>query len=146
MNWTFKMAEFVGISEGYEYQHNATKKRQSNIRNPWKFKIRNTFLTDHVYSNTISHVFGFPVAFVKLNSASRWRFLKVARSACRFFLNRVTRRSIWKRKRAKTHASNCLQYDIVAYDHKWIEIRPTISSPQTLNSSLDKYPAAKVLT
>ena len=27
------MAKFVGISEGYEYQHNATKNRKSNTRN-----------------------------------------------------------------------------------------------------------------
>ena len=33
------MAELVGINEGYEYQHNATKNRKSNIRNPRKFKF-----------------------------------------------------------------------------------------------------------
>ena len=37
------MAELVGISEEYEYQHNATKNRKSNVRNPRKFKIRDTF-------------------------------------------------------------------------------------------------------
>ena len=34
------MAELVGVSEGYKYQHNAIKNRKSNIRNPRKFKIR----------------------------------------------------------------------------------------------------------
>ena len=33
------MAELVGISEGHEYQHNATKNRKLNTRNPRKFKI-----------------------------------------------------------------------------------------------------------
>ena len=33
INWTFKMVELVCISEEYEYQHNATKNRKSNIRN-----------------------------------------------------------------------------------------------------------------
>ena len=42
------MAELVGISEGYEYQHNATKNRKLNVRNPGKFKIHNTFWTDNV--------------------------------------------------------------------------------------------------
>ena len=37
------MAELVDVSEGYEYQHNATKNRKSNIRNTRKFKIRDTF-------------------------------------------------------------------------------------------------------
>ena len=27
------MAELAGITEGYEYQHNATKNRKSNVRN-----------------------------------------------------------------------------------------------------------------
>ena len=40
---------FVGISEGYEYQHNAAKNRKPNILNARKFKIRDTFWTDHVY-------------------------------------------------------------------------------------------------
>ena len=44
------MIEFAGISEGYEYQHNATKNRKLNIRNARKFKIRDTFWTDHVYN------------------------------------------------------------------------------------------------
>ena len=43
------MAELVGICERHEYQHNATKNRKSNIRNPRKFKIRDTFWTDLVY-------------------------------------------------------------------------------------------------
>ena len=42
------MAKHVGISEGYEYQHNAIKNRKSNMRNPRKFKIRDSFWTDHV--------------------------------------------------------------------------------------------------
>ena len=42
------MAELVGINEEYEYQHNAIKNWKSNIRNPRKFKIRDTFWTDHV--------------------------------------------------------------------------------------------------
>ena len=37
------MAELVGTSERYEYQHNATKNRKSNMRNKRKFKIRDTF-------------------------------------------------------------------------------------------------------
>ena len=39
------MAVLVGISEGYEYQHNTTKEPN---REPRKFKIRDTFWTDHV--------------------------------------------------------------------------------------------------
>ena len=42
------MTELAGISQGYEYQHNATKNRKSNIRNPRKFNIRDTFWTDHL--------------------------------------------------------------------------------------------------
>ena len=50
------MIELVGIGEGYEYQHNTTKNRKSNIRNPWKFKIRDTFRTDHVHEQiTLLH-------------------------------------------------------------------------------------------
>ena len=43
------MAELVGTSEEYEYQHNATKNWKSNERNARKFKIRDTFWTDHVF-------------------------------------------------------------------------------------------------
>ena len=43
INRTFKMAELVGISEGYEYQHDATKNRKSNKCNPRKFEIRDAF-------------------------------------------------------------------------------------------------------
>ena len=42
------MTELVVTSERCEYQHNATKNRKSNTRNPRKFKIRDTFWTDHV--------------------------------------------------------------------------------------------------
>ena len=43
------MAELVGTSEGYDYQHNATKNWKSNLRNPWKFKIRDTFFEQTTY-------------------------------------------------------------------------------------------------
>ena len=51
------MAKIIGIGEGYEYQHNATKNRKSNIRNPRKFKISDTFLTDYVLVEEIFVVF-----------------------------------------------------------------------------------------
>ena len=44
------MAELLDISEGYKYQHNATKTHwKSNLRNPQKYKVRDTFSTDRVY-------------------------------------------------------------------------------------------------
>ena len=58
------MAEPVDISEGYEYQHNATKNQKLNMRNSRKFKIRDIF--EHTRAHTFASFFSESISFHRL--------------------------------------------------------------------------------
>ena len=50
------MAELVGISEGYEYEHKATKNQKSNTHKPLKFKIRDPPKGDKYFIHLIKQI------------------------------------------------------------------------------------------
>ena len=66
-NRKFKLAELVGISEAYEYQHNATKNRIHVTRGDSKFAIlfeQTTYMIRYVDITHVTQIYMFVFCYI----------------------------------------------------------------------------------